>query len=208
MKDNPWLKIPASDYEGHMESPEVRQAQMLSRIFTEALEKHDSSTIALLGCATGNGLDSIRKGRTARVTAVDINPGYLAVLRERYEGVVEGLETIEADLEECVLDKSAYSLVFAGLIFEYLDPEGLLRRIAEWLSPAGILVSVLQMSATGTDKVTATGFESLRLLAPVMKLVRPCQFRAMACGAGLSEVDVSTVTLDSGKSFFIGVYRK
>jgi len=57
---NSWLRIPASDYEGHMSSSNVAQQQFLAQIFKELLNKHDSSIIALLGCATGNGLE----GRT------------------------------------------------------------------------------------------------------------------------------------------------
>jgi len=53
--DNPWLHIPASDYEGHMSSPHIDQQQFLAQIFQESLSKYDNASMALLGCTTGNG---------------------------------------------------------------------------------------------------------------------------------------------------------
>ena len=87
---NPWLRIPASDYEGHMSSPNVDQQPFLAQTFEESLDKHDSSAIALLGCATGNGLEYVNKDATQRVTAIDINPEYLEILRQRYEESIPG----------------------------------------------------------------------------------------------------------------------
>jgi len=43
---NPWLQIPASDYEGHMGSPEVAQLTLLAQTFKEALNKYDSKSMA------------------------------------------------------------------------------------------------------------------------------------------------------------------
>ena len=205
---NPWLNVPASDYEGHMGSPAVAQLQMLADIFAGAVDKYDTDSVALLGCATGNGLESVTGGVARRVTAIDINPGYLAILRERFGGSIEGLETIEADIESYELEESAYSLVFAGLLFEYVDPEPLLQKIAGWLRPGGVLVSVLQMSLAGSEKVSDTPYVTLKQLESSMNLVRPCQFRAMACCAGLTEIETSTDTLESGKTFFISVHTR
>jgi hypothetical protein len=57
---NPRLNIPASDYEGHMSSPDVGQLSFLAKTFKESMENHDCRTVVLLGCATGNGLEYIR----------------------------------------------------------------------------------------------------------------------------------------------------
>ena len=35
---NPWLDIPLADYEGHMASPEVAQAQMIGAALAELLQ--------------------------------------------------------------------------------------------------------------------------------------------------------------------------
>jgi len=205
---NPWLKIPASDYEGHMDSPDVAQLSFLAQAFRESLEKYDSSSIALLGCATGNGLDYINNSVTRRLTAIDINPEYLEVLRQRYLERVPGLEVIKADLEIYTGENRAYSLIFAGLIFEYLRPQVLLQRIAGWLRPGGVMVSILQLPAQNSGKVSETPYKSLRALDSIMNLISSDRFKGMANEAGLRETEAKTFTLESGKPFYIGTYKR
>ena len=205
---NPWLRIPATDYEQHMSSPDVDQLSFLAYTFKESVESHDASAIALLGCATGNGLEYVNPENTSRVTAVDINPEYLEILRQRYEKRVPGLEIVEADLEKCELDNKAYSLVFTGLVFEYLYPRILIMKIANWLYSSGIMVTVLQLQTEHSEKVTKTPYTSLKLLDPVMKLVLPKELKSQAKAAGLREINTRIVTLKSNKSFYIGTYMK
>ena len=204
---HPWLEIPASDYDGHMRSPNVAQQQFLAEVFKQSLVKHDCSTIALLGCATGNGLEYVKDETTQKVTAIDFNPDYLEVLRQRYAGRIAGLEVMEADLETCRLDEKAYSLIFAGLIFEYLDARILLAKIVRWLRPGGVLVSILQLTSPYAKRVSESPFKSLNRLNSVMELILPQRFTSMANEAGLQEMAAETVTLKSGKSFYIGTYR-
>jgi ubiquinone/menaquinone biosynthesis C-methylase UbiE len=206
--DNPWLQIPASDYEAHMGSPEVAQLSFLAQTFKESLKKYDCRAVALLGCATGNGLEYISSKKTRRLTVIDINPDYLEVLRQRHEKSVQGLEIIEADLETCELNKQAYSLIFAGLIFEYLDPRKLLTGISGWLRKKGVMVAVLQLPARNVKKVTNTSFVSLKKLESIMHLVSPQAFRAMARYAGLQELEAEFVIPGPGKPFYIGTYIK
>jgi SAM-dependent methyltransferase len=205
---NLWLKIPALDYEAHMGNPSVDQLSFLSTTFKEALEQHDCATVALLGCTTGNGLEYINKDAVRRVTVLDFNPEYLEILRQRYEGSIPGLEIIEADLETYTIENQAYSLIFAGLIFEYLEPGILLPKIASWLRSGGVMVSVLQLPAKHLKKVSETSYESLKSLDSIMKLISPHDFRSMANEAGLQEREAKTVTLESGKPFYIGTYTK
>lgn len=203
---NPWLNIPAEDYEGHMNSPEVDQLSFLSAAFEQSLENHDCDTVALLGCATGNGLEHVKSGATHRVTAVDINPEYLEVLRRRHGDRVVGLEVVHADLENCELDRQAYSLIFAGLVFEYVEPSALLRRISGWLGANGVLIAVLQLPAPGSS-VTKTPYTSLESLNSIIELIDPKQFRKIAAAVGLTAVEENMVTLETGKSFYVGAYR-
>src|SRR5258706_2829717 len=206
--NNPWLQIPASDYEGHMSSPNIAQQQFLAQTFQEALSKYDSTFIAYLGCTTGNGLEFVNSDVTKKVTAIDLNPKYLEILRQRYGHIVPGLEVVEANLETCSLEESAYSLIFAGLIFEYVELEVLLPKIARWLQINGVLVSVLQLPAKNLAKVSESHYESLKTLAPIMKLITPSQFKTIATDLGLRETEARIVNLASGKPFFIGTYIK
>jgi len=189
-----------------MSCPNVAQQSFLAQTFKESLDKYNCSTIALLGCATGNGLEYIKKDATQRVTAIDINPEYLKVLRERYQGCVPELEIVEADLEMCTLENQAYSLIFAGLVFEYLEPRILLPKIANWLSVGGVLISILQLPSKHLNQVSETPYTSLKTLESIMKLISPKQFKSIANDADLQEIETRTVTLASGKPFFIGAY--
>jgi SAM-dependent methyltransferase len=208
MMENPWLNIPAVDYEGHMDSPNVDQLSFLGSTFKKALENHDCDTVALLGCATGNGLEHVDPDVTRRITAVDINPEYLAILRQSYEGTVPGLEIVEADLETCAIGDQAYSLIFAGLVFEYLEPRKLLSQIAGWLQAGGVMVAVLQLPAKHENMISETSYASLKKLASIMKLIPPEELKIMAIGVGLLEIEAKTITLKSGKPFYVGTYMK
>ena len=190
-----------------MSSPNVAQQPFLAQTFKESLDKHDSVTIALLGCATGNGLEYVNKDTTRRVTAIDINPEYLQILRQRYEECVPGLEIMEADLETCTIENQAYSLIFAGIVFEYLEPRILLPKIARWLRLSGVMVSILQLPAKHLKKVSETFYTSLNNLNSIMKLISPQEFKSTAYDAGLKEIETTTVTLESGKSFYIATYE-
>ncbi len=65
---NPWLEIAASDYVGHMGSPEVDQLSVLSPLLREALDMFRPRDVLLLGCSTGNGLLQVDPAVTDRVT--------------------------------------------------------------------------------------------------------------------------------------------
>jgi len=206
--NNPWLNIPASDYEGHMSLPEVNQLSFLGNVFKESLAKYDNSSVAYLGCATGNGLEYIRNEKTHRLTAIDINPEYLEILRNRYQSRIPGLETIKANLNKFKGDGQQYSLIFAGLLFEYLAPGPLLRKISNWLQKSGVMVVVLQLQDKHTKKVSDTPYSSLKQLGTIMNLVSDQDFKLMAKESGLKEIEGKRVTLESGKSFYIGAYGK
>jgi len=191
-----------------MASLNVAQLSFLAKTFKEALENHDCNTIALLGCATGNGLEYVKNEVTQRVTAVDINPEYLEILRQRYNDSVPGLEIVKDDLEKCRMEEQAYSLIFAGLVFEYLEPRTLLQKIAKWLRMDGIMVSVLQLPAKNLSGVTETPYTSLKALDSIMNLIDPKQFKIIATDVGLMEIEEKEITLETGKSFYIGTYQK
>ncbi len=174
----------------------------------QSLTKFDCSSIAYLGCATGNGLEYIRNEKTHRVTAIDINPEYLGILRNRYQSRIPNLETIEVDLNGFQNPSQRYSLIFAGLLFEYLPPAPLLKKISNWLKNAGIMVVVLQLQDKHMKKVSETPYSSSKQLDPIMHLVSDRDFKLMAEESRLKELEGEKVTLESGKTFYIGAYGK
>ena len=75
---NPWLTIPLADYEGHMASPVVGQAEMVAHEFEVLLKIHVPTTVALIGCAGGNGFEKAAEVGITRLVGIDINANYIA----------------------------------------------------------------------------------------------------------------------------------
>lgn len=125
---NPWLQIPAEDYEGHMSASNVDQLQMLNKIFADVLNDFDPKTTAVLGCTTGNGFEHLINKNIERIIGVDINHEYLAICKNRFEKSLPQLELICADLNETDFPDSSFDLIHAALVFEYVEVELLLSK--------------------------------------------------------------------------------
>jgi SAM-dependent methyltransferase len=205
---NPWTEIPLADYEGHMSLPSVRQAQMLDAVFARDLRAYAPESVAVLGCAGGGGFRHMVSSPVKRVVGVDINPLYLAELRNRLGAAIPGLELVCGDLLDAPVNFPPVQLVHAALVFEYVDPARLLSRIREWLLPDGMLTAVLQLPSEKMAAITPTPFTSLSRLAPFMKLVPPAIFEAHAGNTGLVEESGEVVTPGTGKEFYVGRFRR
>ena len=200
---NPWLDIPLADYEGHMASPEVAQAQMIAGALADLLQSHAPGSLAVIGCAGGNGFERIHRLETTRVVGVDINPLYLAEARRRFDGAFDVLELICADVgsETDELGFAPVDLIFAALIFEYADARVVLPRLAARLNAGGLLAVLLQLPALGVPEITRTSHTRLQGLAPVMRLVDPEAITDAARVAGLAPSGRRRIDLPTGKTF-------
>ena len=205
---NPWLTIPAEDYEAHMASPEVGQLQVLNQLFKVVLEEHRPESLAVLGCSTGNGFEHIDPRTTRRVVGIDINPSYLGVARKRFLGSLPMLELLEEDFTSATFDIHPVSLVFAALVFEYVGIGEAVRSISRSLTPGGVLVAVLQLPSLDSTPVTKTRFKSLEALAPIMNLVSPEEFSRVCLENGLRQVTKKRIALKQGKELSVGFYKK
>jgi hypothetical protein len=99
-------------------------------------------------------------------------------------------------------------MVFAGLIFEYVEVTDALSSIYRSMVPGGILLSVLQLPSPDSSPVTDTRFKSLAMLAPIMNLVSPSEFSGICNSAGLKLENSDIMPLKKGKAFFVGMYQK
>ena len=160
----PWKEIPYWEYESHM--TEIGQAQVLSDLTKHCLEKHRPERFALLGCATGNGLEHVDPACTRYVYAIDINPSFLARTRDRFANKVCGLETICLDIQNDELMMKDIDLFFVGLVLEYVDPRIALDKVIGTLSHRGIVVVVIQKNH-GTSFVSKTKYKSLEKLGEI-----------------------------------------
>src|SRR5690554_803950 len=118
---NPWLQIPACDYEAHMALPEVAQAQALNQLMASVMKEYTPQSLAVIGCTTGNGFEHIDHTYTHRVVGIDINAAYLSVLKARFTDKIPHLELIEADITAPDFGFDPVAMVFAALVFEYVN---------------------------------------------------------------------------------------
>jgi len=205
--ENPWLDIPLSDYEGHMSSPDVAQAGLLADIFAEQLDFHKPRSLAMLGCAGGNGFERIDPGTTRRVVGVDMNGEYLNAVRSRFGATFGQLELVEGDIQTGAVAFAPVDLICAALILEYVDLAAALRPLRHLLNAKGILVTVIQLPAANLPAVTPSPYSSLKTLEDLMRFVAPPELQAIAENNGLRQLSSSTRETRSGKQFEVQVFR-
>jgi SAM-dependent methyltransferase len=198
--NNPWLEISLTDYENHM--TKVSQMQVLNELTKECLEKYKPENFALLGCSGGNGLEHIKNEITEKVYAIDINPEYLAKVRNKYEKTVTNLITLNIDLRNDDLTIKNIDLLFAGLILEYLEPEKALSKILKTLRKEGILLIVIQKTKQ-TSFVSKTKYKSLEKLSTVSKEVNEGKLTEFLSQKNMILTERKEIKLNENKSFVV-----
>jgi len=204
---NPWLNIPLADYEGHMESPAVRQLHVLSELFAEALAYCRPESIAVLGIAGGNGLEHVDWTITKRVIGLDVNPSYLEEVGSRYAASCE-LELACVDLAEQRIELEPVQMVHAALVFEHAGAGLCLENALSLVAAGGNLSVVLQLPAEGGQNVGISPFPSMQVLQPGFTLVDPEWLRRTLEQRGLLLAHEERRELPAGKGFWMGVFRR
>lgn len=207
--ENIWLSISLADYEAHMSLPEVGQAQALARELGRLLLEFKPASVALVGCAGGNGLGEVDPAVTSRVVALDINPSFVAAADKRHGRRFATFEPVVCDVaSDGEVPFKPVSLVFAGLLLEYVQPEKLLRFALESLERGGILACVVQLPCESLPEVTPSPFSSLEVLAPHISLVSPEAVVGRAEALGFSHISSRLNTMPNGKELLTLVFRK
>jgi len=200
---NPWLTIPLHDYDAHMSLPAVGQAQMLAEELERLIRQLRPASLALIGCAGGNGLERIDVGGVGRILAVDVNPAYLQATAVRHAARLQTLELLCANVESEVLSFEPVDLLYAPLLFEYVDVAAALHTLSRNCLPGGRLVTILQLPSPSQPLVSPSPYRSLDALSSVMRLLPPEHFRDCAAAAGFVEQATRTITLPTGKQFWV-----
>jgi len=160
--NNPWLDIPYSDYENHME--DIGQTKVLNDLVKYYLQKNKPESFALLGCSTGNGLEHVDTNITKTIFALDLNPEYLKILKSRFEYFGERLNIIQSDIQNESMPFENAEMIFAGLVLEYVNVNDALIKMVRSLNKKGSLIIIIQKSKNRKDFVTKTEYTSLKKL--------------------------------------------
>jgi SAM-dependent methyltransferase len=92
-----------------------------------------------LGCGAGQLAHYLAEAGAAEVIGVDISESMLELARTRWAH--PRVRYVRAAIESTDFPPNRFELVASSLAFHYVDDyAGLLRRIATWLAPGGILV--------------------------------------------------------------------
>jgi len=203
---NPWLNISHSDYENHM--IEVGQAQALNGLTKYCLDKYQPESFALLGCATGNGLEHIKPEMTKLVYAIDINQMYLDKTKEKFKNRISNLRIFNTDIQDDELKIDGVNLFFVGLVLEYVVKQDIaLDKIIKTLCEKGILFIVIQKNKK-TSFVSKTKYKSLEKLADISNEVNEREIEYFILSKNMELINREEIELTENKSFIALEYRR
>jgi SAM-dependent methyltransferase len=170
---NPWLEIPLADYEGHMSLPGIEQAQLLADELESAARLFGPKSVAVIGCAGGNGFGRLAETGVQRVVGIDVNPVYIDACRRRYSERLPGLELVVADIQRPIVDCRPVDLVYAALIFEYVECGPTFQSLRSLCNPIGKLVVVAQAAGQDQTNVSPSPYKTSRSKVPEGCSTRP-----------------------------------
>ena len=202
---SPWLDVPLEEYEGHMAWPGVGQAQLLGETLSLAIEQFSPQSVAVLGCAGGNGFERIPPG-VLRVVGVDLNPQFITQTGARFSGRFKELELLAGDIQSTETLFAPVDLIFAGLLLEYVSVETVVAKVPSMLRPSGHLVTVLQLPNVGHSAVSPSPFSGVKPLGDAMHFVPPAHLQNVAEAHGFSQRESCTVASVAGKQFQVQVF--
>jgi len=197
----PWLELPLADYEGHMSLPGIEQAQLLAAELESAVRLHRPKSVAVIGCAGGNGFDRLAAGRIERIVGIDVNPAYIDAARHRYAARLPQLELIVADIQRPIPDCGSVDLVYAALVLEYVATRPTFQTLRTLCAQGGKLIVVLQNANEALPEVSPSPFAALQALSSIIKIVDENELIAAAIQANFTCIGSRTLHSASGKAF-------
>ncbi len=206
--NNPWLKIKLEDYESHMSLPGIEQSQYLSNYLKEITRKYNPNSLAIIGCAGGNGLEKLKHETDKRIVCIDINQKFLDAAKKRFKNSFKEIEFICSDIitEECTF--KPVDLIYAGLVFEYVDINLAVKNLSRLIKSNGKLIVVLQLPNKNIPEVSPSPYKSLEILSETFAFVKFDKFIEACKQCGFDLISKSKTKLKSGKEFCELVLQK
>jgi 2-polyprenyl-3-methyl-5-hydroxy-6-metoxy-1,4-benzoquinol methylase len=135
---------------------------MLAGELEFAERQYSPNSLAVIGCAGGNGLDRLVESGIERIVGIDINPAYVETVRRRFRSRIPGLELHVADVQSMLPQIAPVDLIFAALILEYVDVPMTMRSFQKLCAPDGALVVILQAASPNVEKTSPSPYKSIQ----------------------------------------------
>jgi hypothetical protein len=200
-----WTEIvTAEDYEAHMSAiGQARAAAELTTAFVAMAALPPGSRIAIPGAGTGQMFDYLDAAifQPHRLSCADLNPSYLALLRQRLIQVGMRAELIEDDFEETALAPYP-DLLLATLLLEHIDWRLGVRSIAR-LRPRACAI-ILQENPPGMETAVTSGRTLPPSVAKAVETAHPVlvpqrDLIALMRGSGYTWTDQSSRNVPDSK---------
>lgn len=204
---NPWLDIPLADYEAHMGSSPIGQSKLIADQLDSLIRAYSPSSVAIIGCSGGNGFDRLIPTGVERVVGIDLNPEYIAEARRRYHGRIRGLELHVGDIQAPAPLFEPVDLIYAALLFEYVDSADALNSLRRHCNPNGAIAALLQVQHPTLADISPSPYTSLQRLEPAMRLVPREDLVRQAIVSGLTPELSKAVFSPAGKQFSLETFR-
>jgi SAM-dependent methyltransferase len=96
-----------------------------------------------------NGFEEAAKAGVTRLVGLDIKSAYIAGAKARHGGRMAGLELHCTDIEKDMPRLRPVQMIYAALVFEYVDIAKALKNLRGFCLPDGILAALLQLQKEG-----------------------------------------------------------
>lgn len=190
-----------------MQHQTVVQSQLLNDLTHKYLRKHQPEQVLFLGISGGNGLEHIDTQKVKRVCAIDINESYLEETKQRFRGRIQQLELVNADIGLSNESFIKADLIWAALIFEYVDMEKAFSFINNNSAESTKLIATIQ-SNNGVESVSSTGIISVYAVEEIFRVVDKDHLQNTASAFGFELIGSEENVLPNGKSFLTYEFGK
>lgn len=103
-----------------------------------------NSRLLEIGCATGYMSEYLSLQKGCLITGVEIDPDQAQLAKNKCLTVINGAidtEDVQTKLSDLIDKQGHFDVVFMSQVIEHLaEPEQVLRKVHEWLTPEGYLI--------------------------------------------------------------------
>jgi hypothetical protein len=164
------------------------------------LEKLRPETVMFLGIAGGNGLEHIDNNSTRQVFGIDINQNYLDETKKRFKDKIQNLSLINIDISSRETQEiTKANLIWAGLIFEYVETDTCFKFINDNIQENGYLVVTVQEN-NGVSSVSQTGIETIKSVGEIFRIIAESDLVSIADKFGFQKIEFEENILPNKKS--------